>query len=82
LLFALMLLIFFTYTLLLMFAPSVFAIPVWPGAATKLGIPFGMAVVIVSFALTGVYVYRANREFDEITKEILEEAGKLSDVQN
>jgi uncharacterized membrane protein (DUF485 family) len=76
LLFALTLVLFFGFTFLLMFMPSLMSIPIWPGATTKIGIPLGMGVVFISFVLTGVYVYVTNRVFDPMTKEILEEARK------
>jgi uncharacterized membrane protein (DUF485 family) len=76
LLFALTLVMFFGFSLLLMFMPSLMAISIWPGATTKIGIPLGMGVVFISFLLTGLYVYVTNRIFDPMTKEILEEARK------
>ena len=75
-LFGLTMVIFVSYTLLVTFAPALLGIPLWSGAATKIGIPIGFAVMIIPFMLTGIYVYRANREFDQSTLEILNEARK------
>ena len=41
---------------------------------TTIGIPIGMAVIVFSIAITGLYVRRANSEFDALTREIIEEA--------
>jgi uncharacterized membrane protein (DUF485 family) len=39
---------------------------------TTIGFPIGVGVILSAIALTGVYVYRANGEFDELTKELIE----------
>ncbi|MFT5134597.1 MAG: uncharacterized membrane protein (DUF485 family), partial [Gammaproteobacteria bacterium] len=64
--------------LLATFAPSLFGIPLWKGAATTIGLPFGVAVMTVPFLLTGIYVYQANRAFDIRTEEILAEAREAT----
>ena len=43
---------------------------------TSLGIPIGMGVIIFTIAITGLYVRRANGEFDALTQEILKDASK------
>ena len=79
-LFSLTLILFFGFALLATFTPELFGIPLWAGAATPIGIPFGIAVMTLPFLLTGAYVYQANRDFDRLTQEILEEARKAADV--
>jgi len=37
------------------------------------GIPVGIAVIVASFLLTGLYVWRANSKFDDLTKQIKQE---------
>jgi uncharacterized membrane protein (DUF485 family) len=39
----------------------------------SIGIPLGLLVIFLAFLLTGIYVRRANSEFDRLTKEIIEE---------
>lgn len=73
-LFSLTLILFFGFALLATFTPALFGIPLWIGAATTIGIPFGIAVMALPFLLTGIYVYQANRDFEKCTEEILEEA--------
>jgi uncharacterized membrane protein (DUF485 family) len=43
---------------------------------TSLGIPVGLGVIVLTIILTGVYVVRANGEFDRLTREIVEESGQ------
>ena len=81
-LFSLTLILFFGFALLATFVPSVFGIPLWKGAATTIGIPFGIAVMTLPFVLTGIYVHQANRDFDKRTEEILDEASKASNEEN
>ncbi|MEM9384472.1 MAG: DUF485 domain-containing protein [Pseudomonadota bacterium] len=61
--------IYFGFVLVVAFAPSVFAIRLGSGVMT-LGIPVGLAVISAAFVLTGVYVARANAEFDQLTRAI------------
>jgi uncharacterized membrane protein (DUF485 family) len=37
------------------------------------GIPVGIAIIVISFILAGVYVRRANGEFDAMTQEVRDE---------
>ena len=38
------------------------------------GIPMGVGLILSAFVLTGIYVRRANGEFDRLNQEILKEA--------
>ena len=69
-----------SFILVIAFAPELFAIPVSEGKIITWGIPVGLFVILFSFLLTGVYVYRANNEFDQITKDIVDRARKLDDA--
>ena len=68
-----MLAIYLGFILLVAFAPHLLAVPLAPGLAMTWGIPVGVLVILSAFILTGVYVRRANGEFDQLTREILEE---------
>jgi uncharacterized membrane protein (DUF485 family) len=70
---ALMLAIYFGFIFIIAFAPKTLGVPLGSGVTT-VGIPIGLFVIVSAFALTGVYVRRANSEFDEITRAIIEEA--------
>ncbi len=44
------------------------------GGVTTIGFPIGVATILSAIVLTGIYVRRANTEFDELNRQILEEA--------
>ena len=59
----LMLAAYFGFILLVAFAKPFLAQSLW-GGATSVGIPVGLGVIGFAILLTGIYVRRANREFD------------------
>ena len=71
----LMLIVYFGYIALIAFNKPFLAQPIGNGVTT-LGIPIGMGVIIFTIVITGIYVRRANGEYDRLTAEILEEASK------
>lgn len=66
-----MLVLYVGFILLIAFAPGWLGTPLHAGTNVTRGIPIGMGLIVVSFLLTGIYVWRANGEFDRLTKEIL-----------
>lgn len=68
-----MLVIYVGFILLIAFAPGWLGTPLHAGTSVTRGIPIGIGVIVVSFVLTGIYVWRANGEFDRLTKRILSE---------
>ena len=71
----LMLVVYYGYIGLIAFDKAFLAKPLGAGVTT-LGIPIGMAVIVFSIVITGLYVRRANGEFDALTREILKDATK------
>lgn len=65
-----MLFIYFGFVLLIAFDPSLLGTPLAKGWVTSIGIPLGVGVILSAFILTGIYVMRANREFDTLTQQI------------
>lgn len=76
---SIMLLTYFSFILVIAFAPAIFATPVAPGKIITWGIPVGLFVILLSFFLTGIYVFRANKEFDPLTKDIIDHVSKSDD---
>ncbi len=68
-----MLVIYVGFILLIAFAPGWLGTPLHAGTSVTRGIPIGIGVIVISFVLTGVYVWRANGEFDHLTKSIISE---------
>lgn len=66
-----MLVVYYVYILLIAFSPETLGAKIGLGMTT-VGIPVGLAIIIFSFVMTGIYVKRANSEFD----------GLLNDVKN
>lgn len=69
-----MLIVYFAFILTIAFNPSALGTPLAEGSVTTIGIPVGVAIIVFAFALTGIYVKRANGEFDELTKKIKDKA--------
>jgi len=69
---ALMLAIYFAFVLIVAFAPGILAVRLGDGVTT-IGIPIGILIILAAFGLTGLYVRKANREFDEISDQIIRE---------
>ncbi|MGD9669511.1 MAG: DUF485 domain-containing protein [Hyphomicrobiaceae bacterium] len=67
-----MLTIYFGFVLLVAFDKSLLATPIGSGVTT-IGIPLGVFVIVSAFILTGIYVRRANSEFDALTRKISED---------
>jgi uncharacterized membrane protein (DUF485 family) len=72
---SMLLLVYFGYISLIAFNKPFLAQPIGNGVTT-LGIPLGMAVIVFTIVITGIYVRRANIEFDAMTKQILKEANQ------
>lgn len=72
---ALMMFVYYGYIALIAFNKEALAARLGEGVMT-VGIPVGFGVIVFTVLITGFYVRRANSEFDQLTREIVEEAGK------
>jgi uncharacterized membrane protein (DUF485 family) len=68
----LMLAVYYGYILVIAFKKEMLAVPLGAGVTT-VGIPIGLGVILFTIIITGIYVRRANTEFDAMTAEILKE---------
>ena len=66
---AIMLVIYFGFISLVAFAPAVLATKL--DTVITLGLPLGLGVIVSAIVLTGVYVTRANRRFDALTRDAI-----------
>jgi uncharacterized membrane protein (DUF485 family) len=73
------LVIYFTFILTLAYAPSVFATTLYESSVTSIGIPVGISIIIIAFALTGIYVRKANTDFDAILNRLKDDVGVKHD---
>lgn len=70
---------YFSFILVIAFVPEWFAKPIAADSIITWGIPCGLGVIMLSFALTGIYVYRANSEFDHLTRDIINSVKDIDD---
>ncbi|HLO74824.1 MAG TPA: DUF485 domain-containing protein [Magnetospirillum sp.] len=64
---------YYGFIALVAFAPQVLHTPLGAGRTTW-GVVAGFGILVLSWILTGLYVRRANTEFDKINNDILREA--------
>jgi len=69
----LMLLVYYTFIMIIAFKPELLAIPISDGSVISIGIPIGIFIILFSFFITGLYVYRANTTYDVMLDEIKKE---------
>lgn len=70
---ALMLGLYIGFILAIAFVPEWLGTPIAAGSMITWGIPAGIGIILSAFVLTGIYVWRANGEFDRLTAELLQE---------
>ncbi len=68
---AITLLTYFSFILLVAFFPEVLGHKISDESIITIGIPIGVSIILLAFASTGIYVFIANKEFDQIEKIIL-----------
>lgn len=64
-----MMVVYYGFILLIAFNKELLSAPLGNGVTTW-GIPIGAFVIVFTVLITGIYVRRANSEFDEMTAEI------------
>lgn len=70
-----MLVVYYGFILLIAFDKGVLAARMGSGVMTW-GIPIGFGVILFTILVTGIYVRRANGEFDELSEKVKREALK------
>lgn len=73
---AIILIVYYTFILIIAFYPEFLGTPVSEGMVTTVGIPAGLFIIFLAIILTGIYVRRTNGEFDKLTNEVIEESLK------
>jgi uncharacterized membrane protein (DUF485 family) len=71
----LMMVVYYGYISLIAWNKPFLSQPIGAGVTT-IGVPIGMGVIIFTVIITGIYVRRANGEFDKLTREILEDVAQ------
>lgn len=67
-----MMIVYYGFILLIAFDKELLATKMGAGVMTW-GMPIGLFVIVFTVIITGIYVRRANSEFDDLTAEIRKE---------
>ncbi|WP_374264562.1 DUF485 domain-containing protein [Zoogloea sp.] len=70
-----MLAVYYGYILLIAFNKEFLAQKTGAGV-TSMGIPIGLGVILFTVIITGIYIRRANTEFDALKEQVIKEATK------
>jgi uncharacterized membrane protein (DUF485 family) len=70
--------VYYGFTLLNAFAKGFMASKIGDGVMSW-GVPLGLFVIVFTIIVTGIYVRRANNEFDALTDAIHKKAGAPND---
>ena len=70
----LMLVVYYGFISLIAFNKAFLAQPLGATGVTTVGIPIVVGVILFTVIITGIYVRRANTEFDALKEEIIKEA--------
>ncbi|MFN4063275.1 DUF485 domain-containing protein [Parazoarcus communis] len=73
---AVVLVIFYGFVMMVAFAPDIVATRLFEGSNLTVGIALGLFQFVLFWVLTLIYVRRANGEFDDLNKEIVQAAWK------
>jgi len=66
---AAMMVVYYGFILLVAFDKPFLATRIGSGVMT-IGLPIGLGVIVFTIFITGIYVHRANGEYDRLTDEI------------
>jgi len=70
-----MMVVYYGFILLVAFNKPFLATRIGDGVTT-IGMPIGLGVIIFTIVITGIYVRRANNEYDALTEQIAKGALK------
>jgi len=66
------LVVYYAFILTIAFAPQVLGTPIGDSVMT-IGIPIGIFIILFSFVMAGIYTWRANGEFDDLSNKVKED---------
>ena len=69
------LVLYFGFIALIAYNKPFLAQKISEGSAITIGIPIAVGVIILSWVLTGVYIYWANNTYDEMVKRVKKRFG-------
>jgi uncharacterized membrane protein (DUF485 family) len=69
---------YYAFIMIVAYKPELLAAPLYRGTVITVGIPLGLSVILLALVLTGIYVVRANNDFDPATRAIVEAAKRAA----
>lgn len=73
---AIVLVTYYSFMMVVAFAPATFTAKIAPGWTLSIGYPIVAGIIVGAWLLTGLYIRRANGEFEALTRDIVSEAKK------
>jgi uncharacterized membrane protein (DUF485 family) len=73
---AVVLIVYYSFVLVATMAPATFSAPLSEGMTWCIGLAAGFAIQAFAFVMTGIYVRRANGEFDALNRILIEETAR------
>ncbi len=69
------LLLYFGFVALIAYNKPFLAQKMSDGGAATIGIPIAVGTILLSWVFTGIYIWWANRKYDELVKKVIEKVG-------
>lgn len=66
--------LYYSFIMVVAFAPAWLHLPLYAGSHLSLGLPVGAMIILLSWLLTLWYVRSANTRFDALSSELLKES--------
>lgn len=66
--------LYFIFIMVVAFKPMLLATPIWTGGVASIAWPIGAGLILLFWLMTGLYIRRANGEFDDLNSQIIKEA--------
>jgi uncharacterized membrane protein (DUF485 family) len=73
---AIVLVSYYSFMMVVAFAPAMLGKPLGEGMTLSIGFPIGAAIIVISWLLTGVYSYYANGQFEDLTNDLIRETAE------
>jgi uncharacterized membrane protein (DUF485 family) len=71
-----MFVVYYSFILFIAFSPETLGTSIG-GSITTWGIPVGVGIILFAFVMTGIYVKRANNEFDSLLDDVKKDLGEM-----
>ena len=69
---ALMMLVYYSFIMIVAFAPTLLGRPISDGSVISWGLPVGIGIILFTFIITGIYVHRANTLYDGLMQKVID----------